>query len=205
MPPEPLGRRQRIVLGLLLAAGLGVGPAAGEPVRPAPPRLFEGFSFTSRKEPIEVTSNRLEFDYKQRRTWFRGDVLVKQGDIVLRSDTLTVTYAGEGDQQKLEEVLAEGHVTITQGARRATGDRAVFDDRTRTLVLTGRAVLQEGPNQLNGDTIIVYPDESRMEVKGENSRVKLVIFPREEPTPAPPSAPASPPTPNAANATPPSS
>jgi lipopolysaccharide export system protein LptA len=164
---------------LVLLLALSVLPAAAE----SPPSdLFGGFSFTSRKEPIEVTSQRLDFDYKNRRTLFHGEVEVTQGDIVLRSDRLKVEYEERGDQQQLREVLAEGNVTITQGSRRATGDRAVFDETNRTLVLTGRAMLEEGSNQLNGETIIVYPDESRMEVKGEHSRVKLVIFPREEPS-----------------------
>jgi len=165
-----------VLLFALVPAALSAAERA-----PNPAELFGDFSFTSRREPIEITSERLDFDYRNRRTLFRGGVQVKQGDIVMKSDTLVVKYQEVDDQQKLSEVAAEGHVTITQGARRATGDRAVFEQSTRTLVLTGNARLEEGSNQLNGDTIIVYPDESRMEVKGQNSRVKLVIFPRAEP------------------------
>lgn len=138
---------------------------------------FGDFTFTSHKEPIQVTSERLDFDYKNRKTVFRGAVEVIQGDIQLRSDVLTVEYAEVGGQQQLREVTAEGHVTITQGPRKGTGNRAVFDQSNRTLVLTGNAMLEEGSNQVNGDTIVVYPDESRMEVKGENRRVKVILFP----------------------------
>ena len=53
----------------------------------------------------------------------------------------------------------------------------MFDQSTRTVVLTGNAVLEEGSNQVNGDKIVVYPDESRMEVLGENRRVKVILFP----------------------------
>lgn len=144
----------------------------------APPTTgFGDFSFTSRKEPIQVVSERLDFDYNRRRTVFRGNVEVTQGDIQLVSDILTVDYAQVGDQNQMREVTADGHVVITQGARKAAGDRAVYDQASRTLVLTGNAVLTEGSNQVNGDTIVVYPDESRMEVKGENRRVKVILFP----------------------------
>jgi lipopolysaccharide transport protein LptA len=68
-------------------------------------------------------------------------------------------------------------VTITQGAKKATGSHAVFDQASRTVVLTGNAMLEEGSNQVNGDKIVVHPDDSRMEVIGENRRVKVVLFP----------------------------
>lgn len=173
---------------MLVAAAAEAQPASTSDA------FFGDFSFTSRKEPIEITSDRLDFDYKNRRTVFRGGVEVHQGDIVLRSDLLTVTYVEAESRQKLSDVTAEGNVTITQGARKATGKRAVFDEDSRTLELTGDATLEEGSNHLKGDTILVYPDESRMEVKGDNSRVKLILFPGEEGggSPDAPAASASP-------------
>jgi lipopolysaccharide export system protein LptA len=139
------------------------------------------FSFTSKKEPIQITSEKLDFDYKNRRTVFHGDVDVIQGDVHLQSDVLTVDYAQVGDKQELKEVTAEGHVTITQGPKKATGNHAVFDQGSRTVVLTGNAVLEEGSNQVNGDRIVVHPDDSRMEVLGENRRVKVILFPGQGP------------------------
>lgn len=185
-------RKSTSLVAALALAAAAAAPAATEEKGSGP---FGDFTFTSRKEPIQVTSDRLDFDYKNRRTIFRGGVEVVQGDIRLSSDTLTVVYAEVEKQQQLREVVAEGGVTITQGARKATGDRAVFDQSNRTLVLTGRAMLEEGSNQVNGDTIVVYPDESRMQIKGENSRVKLVIFPGEGPlagpSPSPTESPAA--------------
>ncbi len=150
---------------------------------------FGDFTFTSRKEPIQITSEHLDFDYKNRKTVFRGLVEVIQGEIEMRSDVLTVEYSEAGGEQQLREVTAIGHVTIKQGPRKGSGDRAVFDQSNRTLVLTGNAMLEEGSNQVNGDTIVVYPDESRMEVKGENRRVKVILFPGQGPLGATPSAP----------------
>jgi lipopolysaccharide export system protein LptA len=82
-----------------------------------------------------------------------------------------------GDKQDLKTVTADGHVTITQGPKKATGNHAVFDQTSRTMVMTGDAVLEEGSNQVAGDRIVVYPDESRMEILGENRRVKVILFP----------------------------
>lgn len=163
---------------MVLAPALVVAVPAAE--SPKAQSGFGDFSLTSTKEPIEVSSEGLEFDYKGQKAIFRGGVHVVQGDIELGSDLLTVKYAEAGEEQQLREVTAEGNVRITQGARKATGKRAVFDQSNRTLVLTGDALLEEGVNQVAGDTIVVYPDESRMEVRGENRRVKVILFPKKD-------------------------
>ncbi len=196
-------RVPRALTGFALVLALATaGSSAGNPKAAAQPKAakesqlpggFPEFSFTSRKEPIAITSDKLEFDYKSRRTTFRGGVEVVQGDVHVTSDLLTVDFEPAGDQQELRAVRADGRVTITQGARKATGDHAVFDQTTRTMILTGNGVLEEGLNQVKGEKITVYPDESRMEVAGENSRVKVTLFPGQQgplgkPTPATPQA-----------------
>src|SRR5262245_33857294 len=98
--------------------------------------LGDSLSFTSRKEPIHITSRDLEFRYNEKKALYRGDVVVIQGDATLKSDLLTVTYEEttpasgaatkqpeEGQpesvttRQRLKEIVAEGHVEITSGDR----------------------------------------------------------------------------------------
>jgi lipopolysaccharide export system protein LptA len=169
-------------LALLLFSSAWVASGATtESPPPAAEPSFGAFSLTSKKEPIEITSGKLEFDYKARRVVFRDNVEVVQGAVHLRSDVLTVDYAQVEDKQQLQMATADGHVVITQGTKKATGKHAVFDQQTRTVVLTGDAVLEEGSNQVSGDRIIVHPDDSRMEVLGQNRRVKVVLFPGQGP------------------------
>src|SRR5204863_5392309 len=81
------------------------------------------------------------------------------------------------EKRGLKGVTDEGPVTITPGTKKADGNHAVFAQGSRTVVLTGNAVLEEGSNQVSGDRIVVHPDDSRMEVLGENRRVKVILFP----------------------------
>ena len=173
-------------LGVGLVLGAVIFAVAAEPTQPTG---FGDFSLTSTKEPIEVTSKQLEFDYKSRKATFRGDVQVVQGDIHLDSDTLTVRYSEKDGKQDVDAVQADGNVKIKQGERTAKGDKAVFDQTSRTLILTGNAILKDGPNQLTGDTVVVYPDQSKMEVKGENRRVKVLLFPERTPGSTPKATP----------------
>lgn len=179
-------RGRLTLLALLLAASA----ARAQEAAPGLGGLGQ-FSLTENKQPIEINSAELDFDYKTRKALFRGGVEVVQGDLKIESDTLTVRYAELDGQQKVEEVTAAGNVKITQGLRRATGKQAVFDQKARTLILSGNAVLIDGPNRLTGDTVVVHPDESRMEVRGQNRRVKVLLFPDQTPVAEPTGAPSA--------------
>jgi lipopolysaccharide export system protein LptA len=85
-------------------------------------------------------------------------------------------------QQQLKEIVAEGNVDITSGARHATAKKAVFTQATRTVVLTGNAVLQDTENQVVGEKVTVFLDEKRTVVEGggEKPRVEMVVSRQQE-------------------------
>src|SRR5439155_680772 len=152
-------RARPLVTALVLAALASV--AAAEPAKELPKggALFDAVSFGSKKEPIVVTSDTLEYDYKTNVVVYRGEVIAAQGDTKVRSDTLTVTLAAQKDSdpadtakkgdQRLQEVIAVGNVRIDNGTRWATGGRAVFEQATRMLVLTESPVLHYGANEVS--------------------------------------------------------
>jgi len=197
---------------LFLVVFLQVLPAVGEEKVPAQPAvsgdktaetkpsgkddpgasLVDSLSFTSRKEPIHIRSRDLEFRYNDKRVIYRGDVVVTQGEVTLKSNALTVTYedqrAGKGNsqakaessstaRQQIKEIVAEGNVDITSGDRRATCKKAVFNEATRTVVLSGNAVLQEEGNRVTGEKVTIYVEEKRSVVEGGGGKqgVEMVI------------------------------
>lgn len=196
-------RLRRPDLGAALAlAAILVAPVAAQPARERQGGGAFGLSGFGGKEPITVTSDTLEFDYKSNVVVYRGSVEVTQGQTKLRSDNLTITLAaadrkpGEkpaGDEpatdpaadgkptaaadERVQEIVASGNVRIDQGTRRAVGGRAVFDQSRRTLVLSESPVLHDGPNEVAGDRVIVYLDEDRSVVEGGRKRVKAVLYP----------------------------
>jgi lipopolysaccharide export system protein LptA len=182
--------RGSVLLTLLLATSAGAAPAGGD----APGGILGlGGLGGNRKDPITVTADNLEYDYKSNVVVYKGTVEVVQGDVKLKSDNLTITLAGDAkDAQKpaegepaaspdesarVKEIVALGNVRIDQGARWAVGGRAVFDQDNRTLVLTESPVLHEGKNEVAGDRVVVFLDEDRSVVEGGRKRVKAVFFP----------------------------
>ena len=146
----------------------------------------DSLSLTSRKDPIHIRSHDLEFFYEEKRIQYRGNVVVTQGDMTLKSDRLTVLYedptptaANTTAQQRLKHIVAEGRVEITSGERRATSRKAIFNQQKRTVTLRGNAVLQEGPNQVKGDIVTVFLDEKRSIVKGGRGKrqAQMVLIP----------------------------
>jgi lipopolysaccharide export system protein LptA len=165
----------------------------------------DSLSFTSRKEPIHVRARELEYRYNEKIIFYRGDVVVVQGDATLKSDVLTVTLeepaptdgtaASSGGQpatatgqsesvtsrQRLKEIVAEGHVDITSGERHATSKKAVFNEPGRTVVLTGNVILQEGGNRVTGEKVTIYLDEKRSVVEGADGKPpETILIPQQQ-------------------------
>jgi lipopolysaccharide export system protein LptA len=185
--PRGADARRALLAAVLLSAAVADG-ADGR--REGGGSFFED-GFSNRKEPITVTSDTLEYDYKANIVVYRGTVQATQGDVTLKSDTLTVTLeraegaAGSdsvpgGGGSRLREIVAVGNVRIDNGTRYATGGRAVFDQGRRTLVLTETPVLHDGQNEVAGDRVVVYLDEDRSVVEGGRKRVKAVLYPGKE-------------------------
>ena len=158
--------------------------AGGSPGDP----LLGGFAFNSSDEPVVVTANTLEFDYRAGKLFYRGNVVASQADMKLESDTLTVLL-DRGRDGKVTEVVAEGNVRMSKGSRHATAGRALFDQTKRQVVLSQNAVLHDGPNQVSGDRVVVYLDDERSVVEGGAGRVKAVLFPPKSATPREGAAP----------------
>jgi lipopolysaccharide export system protein LptA len=193
--------RELTVLALLGA--LAAGAASQEP---APLGGMLGLQHDwGGRGPITITSSTLEYDYKRNVVTYRGDVDATQGNIRVHSDELTITLltnrsgagaagdgspgSGDAERVSLQEIVATGSVRIEQGERFATGQRAVFVQTRRILLLTGAPVLHDGPNEIAGERVVVYLDEDRSVVEGGRRRVKAVLYPdREDEAPRRPGA-----------------
>jgi lipopolysaccharide export system protein LptA len=160
-------------------------PGAGSP-RKAEAGKSTGFlgdlPISSSDEPILVESRELEFDYQSNRVFYRGEVKAKQGDVTIDCDELIVFFDRADDvrQAELRAVVATGNVVITQGERRATGGKAVFNQVDRQIALLENPILRDGKNEVRGDRLTVYLDEGRsvMEsAKGTKERVSAVLYP----------------------------
>ena len=102
----------------------------------------------NKKDPIYITADWMEVDQNKNTITYKGRVVTVQAEMTMRSETLTAYYDPEMKQMK--QIIAEGKVNATQGNRVATGEKAVFDDKTKTVTLTGNPVMRQGNSQVSG-------------------------------------------------------
>ena len=136
----------------------------------------KGFGFTTSRAPIDITSDTVEADQKQNKVTFEGNVVAKQEDVTLYANTLVMIY--DPDTKKLKEIIAIGNVKVVQLDRRATGQKATFDQDKNKVVLDGDAVVREGTNVIRGERITFYVEEERSVVEPvSGGRVSTSITP----------------------------
>lgn len=158
------------------AACAAMALAAADAGAQGPPTAFEGFS-KNRDQPVKIQAASLEVRDKDKIATFRGDVQVTQGDTLMRCQSLVVYYDAESGkgakpaqpgpmgQQQIRRMEATGGVVVNQKDQNATGERADFDMRSNTLVLSGNVVVTKGQDVLRGQKLVVNLTDgvSRME------------------------------------------
>ncbi len=170
---------------LLAAAAVAVllSFAATDAGAQGPPSAFEGFS-KSRGQPVKIQAASLEVRDKDKMATFTGDVVVTQGDTVMRCQVLVVFYdadlvgqevrpapkaapkaasktgpkagpPGSNAQQQIRRMEATGGVVVNQKDQNATGERADFDMPTNTITISGNVVVTKGQDVLRGQKLVV--------------------------------------------------
>jgi len=136
----------------------------------------KGFGFSASRSPIDIASDTVEANQKENTVTFKGNVVAKQEEMTLFANTLIIHY--DPETKKLKVITAIGNVKIVQLDRRATSQKASFQQDENKLVLDGDAVVREGENVIMGERVIFYVNEERSVVEGgKGNRVNTRITP----------------------------
>jgi lipopolysaccharide export system protein LptA len=187
-----------LALALAVFAAIAQQPAQEQTSGP-----MQGLSM-NRDQPVKIESNTLEVRDKIRQATFSGNVKLTQGDTILKCKVLVVFYedtamgsnskkgapaqgapqaqkgggpGGSGSQQ-IKRAEAKGDVFVTQKDQTASGENAVYDLKSETIVMTGNVVLTQGPQVLRGGKMVVelktglYRFDGRVEMLANPSAAK---------------------------------
>jgi lipopolysaccharide export system protein LptA len=168
----------KILAGLFAALSIGavsipLASAQTPAANNAPTNAFKGFA-GNRKDPVKIEANSLEVRDKEKAAVFIGNVVVTQGDTVMRSRELTVYYEGnalgmdrkqnppatktqqkDAAAQRIKRLVAVGGVIVTSKDQKATGDRGVFEMATNIVTLTGNVIITQCQNVMRGEKLTV--------------------------------------------------
>jgi lipopolysaccharide export system protein LptA len=191
--------RYRVYEGLLLAAALAVFLACGLPVQAQQkaqpksqdtgvPNALQGFA-TNKDQPVQIEAAALEVRDKEKMAVFSGNVVVTQGDTVMKCKELRVFYdqddakgtakgspkggstmkaaqPGPGGKQGIRRLEALGGVIVTTKDQTATGAKGIFEMKTNTITLSGGVVITQGANVLKGERLVVDLTTNFAKVEG---------------------------------------
>ena len=128
----------------VLAAWLAAAPAAAQ---------FEADS----SAPVEITADAMEWRDEARVAVASGNADAVQGRYRLRADVLTAFLAerggGEGADNRIRLILADGNVRLTTPGETVTGANGTYNVENGQVVLEGAVVLIQGDNVVRGDRL----------------------------------------------------
>jgi lipopolysaccharide export system protein LptA len=138
---------------------------------------------------IVIKSQSLEVDNQKRIVVFSGQVDAKRDDMTINCEKMTVYYIDQSTEKKsgrtdvrIDKIVASGNVKISRpdGAL-AMSEKAIYYENDEKVVLTGRPVVKQGNDFVEGSRITLYLREERSIVEGsEKEKVRAVLHPRSE-------------------------
>ena len=174
--------RLALAASFIVAVLTAASPAAAQPsTASATPGPFQGMMSDQKKDqPVQIEAATLEVRDKDKKAVFSGNVSVVQGDTTMKCARLVVSYgqeigiAGKDKQastapvttskpapgmpqgaQNIQKIEAQGGVTVITKDQNARGDEAIYDLRTKQIILSGHVTISQGPNVINGERVVV--------------------------------------------------
>jgi lipopolysaccharide export system protein LptA len=112
----------------------------------------------------------------------RDDFTIKCEKMVLHYDELPDEKAAGKLEIRIDRIVATGQVKITRASGGvATSEKAIYYERDEKIVLTGKPVVKQENDFVEGSKITLFLKEQRSMVEGSKSeKVRAVLFPRGE-------------------------
>ena len=115
--------------------------------------------------PIDVASDRIEVQDRADRAVFSGNVKVRQSELTLDTQRLTLSYSS-GDGVKINRLDASGGVVVRSPSETARGNFGIYDLNRKLITLIGAVQLNRGGSQINGQRLTIDLNSGRAVVDG---------------------------------------
>ena len=133
---------------------------------------------TAKSTPVVITSTRLTYADNERKAHFEGDVTAKGSDVTITAKKMDALLEARGRTSqslsgagKLDKIIAQDQVVITQPDRRATGDLLTYTASDDKFVLTGGppSIFDAEHGKITGVSLTFFRHDDRVLVEGNNS------------------------------------
>jgi lipopolysaccharide export system protein LptA len=150
-------RNVGIILASLALAGTAALAQSSDPVS-----ALRGHNADA---PIELDAARLEVQDRADRAVFTGTVKVRQAQLTLETERLTVAYSS-GSGVQIDRLDAAGGVIVRSPSETARGNFGIYDLNRKLITLIGDVELVRGPNRLGGSRLVIDLTSGRAVIDG---------------------------------------
>jgi lipopolysaccharide export system protein LptA len=107
--------------------------------------------------PINVSADKFVADSNAKTGIWTGNVLVTQGDIRLRANSIRLNVTGKDN--KPDKIFANGSVVVdSPNSGTVTGDKGIYDVVAHTVTMTGKVILTRDKDVMRGNQLTVNLD-----------------------------------------------
>ena len=146
----------------LILAGLGALSIGSMAIAQGAVSALKGHNANA---PIDVASDRIEVQDRADRAIFSGNVKVRQAQLTLDTQRLTLSYSS-GDGVKIKRLDASGGVVVKSPSETARGNFGIYDLDRKLITLIGAVQLNRGGSQINGQRLTIDLNSGRAVVDG---------------------------------------
>ena len=131
---------------------------------------------------VEGRAKEMVYDESKRTVVYKGDVVIRQGDIQTKSPEATLSLTSDGTG--IDRLVAGDPVDVRQGTRTASGSRGTYTPRDEKMVLEGEKVtLRDGPKEVKGRSLTFRVGDDSILVEGQELERTETIIEKEPPKP----------------------
>lgn len=149
--------RSLLIAAAAATAALGAIAHAQEPVS-----ALRGHNSDA---PVDVTSDRIEVQDRADRAIFAGNVRVRQANLTMEAERVTVAYSTGGGIQ-INRIEAAGGVVVRSPSETARGDFGIYDTDRKLITLVGGVQLVRGGSRVDGARLVIDLDSGRAVIDG---------------------------------------
>ena len=115
--------------------------------------------------PIDVSADRIEVQDRADRAIWSGNVQVRQDQLTLEAQRLTLAYTTAGGLE-IDRLDASGGVVVRSPSETARGDFGIYYLNRRLIMLIGSVRLERGDSRISGGRLTIDLDSGRAVVDG---------------------------------------
>lgn len=118
--------------------------------------------------PVDFGADHIELQDKANRVLLSGSVALKQAEMTLNADRMTVSYTGQaiGGNPQVSRFDAAGGVVVHRPDQTARSQYAVYDLNRRVITMIGGVQLNQAGNTVNGARLTLDLDSGRAVIDG---------------------------------------